>query len=400
LRFAGVKAFLHRSAGSDPAERRAKIVAAVLTSSAKRGTLVVVRNSQAREVLVKLLADELGTDAAGLEQLAVFVVTKNAECPPSVDLAVLTGFFGSDSFDLPLLARVKSLVVLFDEVEARAALWLANSLSRICDRAGARVPALDRIRETIRRDVTGEGPEFGFDLYANLVRERDTSVNVHGASNSTHVTISFTDGTVHRVASNARFDLFKGRLSIKATRAQELRPGDIVVLLDAAHSALSDQLLTRLDEGVLREHALKRKAFVNLVHAAFKQSSRTLANVARSVNNLSREPVDAATVRTWVVASLDGEPAIPSTLAKTQALVQAIGLQLPPELVEDFFASIALIRRRHRQAGRLLARAIRGMQVKRLDIVTIRKLESEWGFDPHDLLKGSRVAEVEAVVGV
>jgi hypothetical protein len=401
LRYDGVKTVLHRTASVHPLERRAKAVSSVLETTARLGTLVITRNGQARDALAQVLARELSISLAELEELGVFVVTKQPPSLPRADVAIVTGFFGPDTFDLALNARVKSLVLVVDEIEMRGALWLATALSRICSSAGVVVPALERLKDGLRRFVTGEGEEFGLDLFARVLTSGTSYPGATDSeSNPQFVTIAFTDGSIRRVARNTRFDLFKGRLRITTARAYELRSGDAVVLLDHdSHAALSDQLLARLDGGVLREHALKRKAWIDIVRASFGSSGRTITEVARSMTQAG-QPVDATTVRTWLIPSAEQDVSVPMSVETTQALAQAVGVQLPEPVVNDFFTSILIIRRRHRHAGRLLARAIRGLQVRRLDIVTIRKLEAEWGFDPKDLLKGARVVEVDEVLGV
>lgn len=400
MRYAGVNLMLHRDAGLAPMERQAQAVTTVFASSSRVGTLVVTRNAQAREALANALAVELSVTVEQLAELNVFVVTKNASDLPPVDAAIVTGFFGADTFDLALTARVRSVVLIVDEVEARGALWMSIALSEICKPQGIVIPALDRLRDGIRPFVTGEGDEFGLDLLPALLTSPEAQTGgVGSGTNPNFVTLSFTDGSARRVPRNTRFDLFKGRLRITTARAHDLRPGDTIVLLDyESHAALSDQLLSRLDQGVLRQHAVKRKAWLNLVGAGFRASGKSIAQVARTMA-LAGHAVDVATVRTWLIPSGEQDIAVPISFNKTLALARAIGLEFPDSTVNDFYSSIAVVRRRHRHAGRLLARAIRGIQVRRLDIVTLRKLEAEWGFDPSDLLKGANVVEVDEVYG-
>lgn len=398
LGYSGVNSLLHRTAAAASVERRARAVSTVFASSARCGTLVVTRNAQAREALAGVLARELSVSLDELDELGVHVVTRQPTFLPSADVAIVTGFFGPDTFEVPLNARVKSVILVVDEIEARAALWLSNTLSQICLEQKVVVPALETLKDGIRPFVSGEGEDFGFNLQP-LTPE--AHANATGSAMNPHfVTLVFADDTVRRVARNARFDLFRGRLRITTVRAHELRAGDVVVLLDHdSHAALSDQLLARLDQGILHEHALKRKTWLDLVDASFRASGRSIATVARAMSEAG-QAADAPTVRTWLIQTGDQDVSVPSSFEKTLALAGAIELDLPASIVRDFYDSIVLIRRRHRHAGRLLARAIRGAQVRRLDIVTVRKLEAEWGFDPKDLLKGARVAEVEEVYGV
>ncbi len=64
----------------------------------------------------------------------------------------------------------------------------------------------------------------------------------------------------------------------------------------------------------------------------------------------------------------------------------------------DLFSGIHSWRVNHRKFGRELARAVRAACLGRLDAISLRRIERDWGMNARNLVEGARVATVDEVI--
>jgi hypothetical protein len=213
------------------------------------------------------------------------------------------------------------------------------------------------------------------------------------------VLVVLTDGTSMIVSAGARFEILGhvgGR--IRKVTATELETGDEIVLLhEDARVLFSERLIDAIDTGPLRQLAEERSLWLTVVKAVYNDRYWNLADVTRRMAE-RHQPVDYATVRSWVTFESESEAAVPETLDRFLAFATAFGISRPSEELKGTFQAIRRLRALHRLVGRGLARAIRAAYLDRLDAPTLAKIERDWGLTARQLLQAARVATVDEVV--
>lgn len=378
----------------DPTRRTAAAIDTVLAKSGIAGTLVITRNAAAAARIREELCTRLELSQDDLAALGVRVLPRNQAFAGTAEVVVTCGFFGLKTFDAAMAARPKKLYLILDGVDVRLTSWAADQLSQICG-PNATGEVLNKIARSVQPHLMGQGDAV--DIEIGLF-EKPPTASPRGSSDvqldRRRVELTFTDGSSIEVNAHSRFDLFAGRKQIRTVTADSLKPGDNIVLLESeSHAALSDQLLELLDSTTLKADSERRSAWTAVSRAFFNARSLTISDVVRRMAE-EGELVDAATVRTWLMPD-PRDSAAPATLSRFRTF--ASSLSVPLDGIELTFDSIARLRKRHRHAGRILARAIRAVHVNRLDIVSLKNLEREWGFNPERLLSGARIAVIDDV---
>lgn len=386
------------------AERRARVVDAVLGARGGAGILVIARNAAAAGRLRQESAEQLKLPVDALAELGVRVQTHHAEPPRfSPTVAILAGYFGLASLDAVLASSVQNAHLVFDPVEVRAAWYGARRMEEILTRLGDErgVAALRTLIQGLAPHIAPHADTLGLSLSLGAIGTSNESRpgNPRHLLPPDQVAVYLTDGTRLDLGLGSRLEVLSplgGRL--RSVPVAQVQPGDQLVLVEEDERALfSQRLMSALDAGPLRDAAQKRITWLAIVGSIYRQSRPNLQEVRRHMAAAGEE-VDYATVRSWVRFSDLSDAAVPSRYSYFSAFADALGVVLPPTQLRDIFEGIRRWRVLHRLAGRDLARAIRAAYSGRLDAVTLAKIERDWGFDARTLIQGARVATVDEVV--
>ena len=382
-------------------ERLQPVLNAVAQSRENSNIVVLVRNSQtAREVSAEI-AGTLGLNTQELRELGVFVESVYAQAElDDVGACIVAGWFGTMTLDAALALNPSVIRFILDPLEARAAFLTAQRAVGVFDRLGikdaqSRVQAIARALEP---EVIGFTDPI--DIWLGFDLRECTTGRAAGTSKpqAGEIGLYFTDGTRLDIAQHARLDVLgQGAKQLKPLMANQLRPGDRVVLLDEDSQAIfSERLLAEVDAGPLAVHAQHRtnwKAIVGAVNALKKPSADALLNAMSDAGEI----VDKATIRSWIPSS-DGSASVPDTWQRFLAFAKALGLEITVETLREMYDSIHRCRVAHRTLGRELARAIRGAYVGRLSAESLAKIERLCGVTARQLVAGVRVFTIDEIL--
>ncbi len=385
-----------RSARNSRLENTLELVSEARGTS---GINIVTRNWQAALAVQEALATRLEISAAELSELGVQVGHPYARFEKAADVGVTVGYFGRDCLDVLLYAGVRSAILILDPIEVRAAYFDWIRVKNTFNPYAAITQVADRFLTQLETVLRGPGTTAGVVVDLLMPGNEHSSEALRPPSPGL-VRLLLSDGTDLEVPENSRFDTIgpMGRW-MKTVRAAELKAGDeVVILVRSQHSALSDELLDRLDDEALRPLAEKRAEWLTLVDAVAGSRRMPIKRIASSMKE-NGTPTDQATIRTWVPAPKNPQPAVPMSEARFVSFAHSIGITLPDEYLKDSYRSIARLRSAHRILGRALARVLRLAQVDRLDVATLKRVERSWGFDPRVLLAGATIQIVEEVIG-
>jgi hypothetical protein len=389
--------------------RRRTVTNAALFTSGSAGTLVVARGCGVAR-LRREIAQLLEVQPEVLYDLGVRIQSHFSP-PPSdaTDVAIVAGYYGLATIDAMLMSRAAKLHLVFDPVEARAAWYGVQKLIGCLKRLGVTdaVIMLEKLAAGI-----AEGVPAHLRSHTTDVALLPTSFELLTSSDGyfgggpralpvaeDEVAIYLTEGTRLDARFNSRFDVLApmgGRL--RTVSAQDLQPGDEIVLLQEDSRALfSEQLMRTVDNGVLRDAAAEREMWLLIVKSVYETQRPNLREVTRRMSELGY-PVNYATVRAWVTFTDDTLATIPNHRACFLAFAESFGIRMPEAELLKKFQGIKKCRIGHRAAGRHLARAIRAAYLNRLDAVSQERLKREWGVDAFELVQSARVAVVDEVI--
>ena len=389
--------------------RRRLVTDAALFTSGGAGTLVIARGCGIPR-LRKEIAELLEVPLEVLYELGVRIQSHFSP-PPSdaTDLAIVAGYYGLATIDAMLMSHADKLHLVFDPVEARAAWYGVQKLIGCLKRLGVTeaIPTLEKLAAGIAEGIPAHLRSQATDVL--LLPPSYDLFNSSGGQFSRgrrylpvaedEVTIYLTDGTELNARVNSRFDVLAqmgGRL--RTVSAQELKPGDEIVLLQEDSRALfSDQLMRTLDDGVLRDAAAEREIWLQIVKSVYETQRPNLRNVTRRMAELGH-PVNYATVRGWVTFADTNLASTPNQRACFLAFAEAFEIRMPEAELLKKFQGIRKLRIGHRAAGRHLARAIRAAYLNRLDAVSQERLKRDWGMHAFELVQSARVAVVDEVI--
>jgi hypothetical protein len=387
------------------AERRSAVLRAILETGGGGSLLVTTRDAAAAESLRGSVAERLDLPVDSLESLGVHVQSHWLPASGSpVARAIACGYFGLTTFDVMLGSRAPFLHFTLDPVEARAAFYGARRLIEYMNQL--RVPGLCgplvRIQQVLAQHAPGvAGGTIEFSpLPATDAPQFDGWLAPQRSKPAPgEVLVILSDGTALMVSAAARFEILGhvgGRM--RKVAAAELQTGDEIVLLhEDARVLFSDRLIAAIDSGPLHQLAAERSLWLTVVKAIYNERPWNLADVTRRMSERG-QPVDYATVRSWVTFESEGEAAVPETLQRFLAFATAFGMSRPLEELKGTFHAIRRLRALHRLIGRELARAIRAAYLDRLDASTLAKIERDWGLTARQLLQAARVATVDEVI--
>jgi hypothetical protein len=385
-------------------ERAKAVIDATLTAPGKSSTLVLVRDEKEANKLRSALANGIGVALENLVELGVYVTARRDYWPDrSFSAAVAAGYFGTRTVDVLLASRAPVLRFVLDPIEARTAWFQLQKIASVLDSAGA--TAAKSVVVSMAEEIAPHAAPFsevlelsmqisksmGATVTDNVVRTRPVS--------SQDVTIVFDDGSLIEVGLQARFEVIReAGKRLKTLKAAALESGDqVVVLREDSHALFSEQLMDTLDRGPLADQAQKRATWLSVVQAVWSERRLSVQAISRAMREQGHS-VDLVTVRSWLRFGRDEEASIPDQPNRFMAFALALGLTLPPETLLELYRGIQQWRTNHRRFGRSLVRAIRAAYLGRLDAVTLRKMEREWGLDARQLIEGARIAVVDEVL--
>ncbi|HLJ67249.1 MAG TPA: hypothetical protein VKX16_07795, partial [Chloroflexota bacterium] len=244
---------------------------------------VLVRNRRAERALENYLAHLWGVEIPEIRLLGIHVLAdRDVASMPCADAVVVHGIRGPRTIDAVMASRPMYVSLVLDPIEARTLCALVRpqiallgpsevartakqALQGIHDAAYAMSAPYAKVLEI---DATPERlsvvPLDLEGVAAALTRE--------DAGARETATLTFADGTIAVVARNRAFDVLRdGSLRLATVQAHDLRPGDLVIVLEAGSQRLfSERLLEALDETSLRGLVQERRTWSSLITAQAK----------------------------------------------------------------------------------------------------------------------------------
>ena len=92
------------------------------------------------------------------------------------------------------------------------------------------------------------------------------------------------------------------------------------------------------------------------------------------------------------------EASIPDRLDRFQTFAAALGIALPPEVLLGFVYWNTELPSQPSQVWSRASPSSSGCVLGRLEVPTLRKIESEWGLNARELVEGARVAILDEVI--
>lgn len=385
-------------------ERLNSLIEATLHVPGESEILVLVRDNDDAQELKRSLAERLAVTTEAIEEIGVHVTGARGYWPDrSFSAVVIAGYFGNRTLDVLLASRARHLRLVLDPIEARAAWYhVRKSAELLKSAAPADVQAgLEVMANELARHVAAFGGVIELSLEPSGTGQHafsDESISDRPSSPQ-HALIIFTDGTSLEVGLQARFEVMReAGKRLKRLQARLLEPGDqVVVLREDSHSLFSDKLLATLDQGPLARQAEKRVTWFSVVKSVLGSGKRAASNIAQTMTEAG-QAVDVTTVRPWLRLDEDEEASVPDRPDRFLAFATALGITLDREVLLDLFSGIHSWRVNHRKFGRELARAVRAACLGRLDAISLRRIERDWGMNARNLVEGARVATVDEVI--
>jgi hypothetical protein len=390
-------------------ERCSAVTETAINTPGKSGILILARGSSAR-TLREELSSLIGLSPDALSDLGVRVESPFFYSASEVnfpDVVIVAGYFGLPTIDKVLSSRARTVRFVLDPIEARAAWWGTAKLIKFMKDYGVKegIEALETLGDAIAEAIPPQLRSVTSDLdiaatWFDLPTATKTLIAVTRSyvENTSDVIIFLTDGTRLDVTEKTRFDLL-GTMGthLKTVAANQLHPGDEIILLNEDSRGLfSEQLISALDNGVLKDAVEQRQLWLMLVRVQLANSKAKPSAVAALFAEAG-DPVATATVRSWIIdEGVDAR--VPNTRERFLRLAHALELDIAAEELIKMFDGIKRVRIGHRVAGRKLGRTIRAAYLDRLDAAALTLIQKEWGLDILELIKGARVAVVDEVI--
>ena len=389
--------------------RRAAVTDAAINTSGNSGVLIVARGTSAR-IVREEMSSLLDLPVNALSDLGVrvespFSYSAFGMAPP--DVVIVAGYFGLPTIDKILSSGARTVRLVLDPIEARAAWWGIRKLARFLKEHGMNegIDALERLADGIADAIPTQLRSVTTDLeilptwfdFPTVPKGAVDAMRTY-VEDSSNVIVFLTDGTRLDVGEKTRFDLL-GTLGthLKTITAKQLSPGDEVILLNEDSRGLfSEHLINALDTGVLKDAAEQRQLWLMLVRAQTASRNIKASTVAARLAEAG-DHVNLATVRSWIVDE-GPEARVPNSRERFLRLVSALEIDIPDEKLVRMYEGIKRVRIGHRVAGRKLGRMIRAAYLDRLDAGALSRLQNEWGLDILQLIESARVAVVDEVV--
>ena len=395
-----------RDASASATDRLAAVKDAALKAAASSPRILVIVGGAAEENIISQ-ALSTATPPASVIVGTCRHLTRSGVVADSV---IVSGYYGPATTDGVLRALPSNVVWVVDPVEAyqasselhrQAALFSrlglsdeANLLGSFDSSLGESTPGIGAGGSTERAslfgweaDGSGAHPDPSGDD-AGITEEVDIDANY---------LVVLLDGTRLRVNANRRFDVLRSQSPHPLTvPASELQEGDEVVLVRGSfQKTLSELLLEEMDRTELKNEAGVRRTWVTMVQTAMDANGLTVERVVRSLRTKGiHAPPER--VRSWLRD--DDEETTPLNWSRFLSFARVVGVGLEEEQIRYFFDTIKRWRVGHRIRGRAVVRALRHVRLGGLSAADMARIESEWGLGVRDLIEGSRVEEVEAVV--
>jgi len=309
---------------------------------------VVLRDAGSCAVFAQHAANAWAVDLADLQPLGLTVTTSRGARGNETEGLVVNGYYGAASIDDLIRSGARFATLVFDPLESLA-------FHRGLHAMLAAVPTSPELARPLRdllevaqshlplRSVRSVPVELS--LYTDNLGDPGATRLPNAPILPGTVVVFFADGTNESVPRGRRFDVLPSvGTTVTSVPAEDLQPGQEVILTDA--EAYSPVLLAALDEGVLLEHAQKRAAWLQLVKAAVATGRISVAALQARLRERGVF-VDDQTVRAWVRGGKTSG-SVPRRWAHFVALSHAIGLELEPQLLREFFTSVRVLRVRHR----------------------------------------------------
>lgn len=386
-----------------PRARLQAVVSGVVVHGGGGKILVLARSRDSVAAVRRELTSSLELSNHELQALGVEVAVYGSRRDfGPVDLVVMAGYAGLVSLDSAMAARPHSVLAVFDPIEARAAWYGACRMRDYLAGVGchdAAVP-LGAFAAGVLSGVPGFSDEVEFALPTPPVDPPATRLTSTDLAPTTvdSAVVMFTDGSHFLASRNARFEVLgKSALRSRVQRADELEPGDEVVLLhESSRELFSERRIAVLDAGPLRQQSQVREEWLTLVRAVATGRALTPGTIARRMT-LAGYSVSAAAVASWLCADSDAAHA-PRSFEGFVQFARALDFDLDEAKLRHYHTNIHQWRVRHRTAGLELTRAIQLARSARLGHVTQARIEQNWGIEVRELLESARVAVVDEVL--
>lgn len=401
------KRLIDREVGNSASheERLDALANFTLHDRSSRDILVITGSGGVRDA-ARGLAKSLGVTDAELPILGVQVCSVFEPTPlKRFDACIASGYFGPATIDMVFASKATRVYFVVDPIEARIAIWdLQNRFRQFSAFVPKEVESsFLRMGEILERHAAQNADtvsltslqDFGLQpsLSSGLARPLVTGLPANVVS------IFFTDGLVLEATANTRFVVFGGRrrLALKPVAAKDLKPGNQVVLVEQeSREAFAETIMNAVDEGRYKKEAATRKTWLTLVRTVCAGKSLSATVISRRLRSAGLD-VDPTTVRNWMKGGNDEDLGVPERLDWFKALARAIELSLPDATLEDWFRDIRRLRVAHRNVGRDLAKAIKGVYLGQLDAPTLAKIDRDWGVQARELISAARVATVDDI---
>jgi hypothetical protein len=385
-------------------ERRQRLLEAIIECVRGRvchdvdeRVLVLVRNSRAIYVLKERLTSARDFPSGRWLQTQVVVVTDREPLKlGQADSVVVVGLRGMRTIDAMLTSRARHVSLVMDPIEARVMNHLLEQQIRVLTGASGVRDSLAALQVLADAALSVAAPRVGslvtIDSYDPVVGFAASPIaEVVGRLNDNlpseeAVQVSFSDGTTVGMARGHLLDILPAgnRRRFATTKADELQPGDIVLILESdPRQSFSQRLLDTLDDGILQPLADKRQVWSAMVSALAAAKKLNLSAIRRRIAE-EGVTVGYAAVRSWVQRpGTDGT--CPDSWQSFNAFSRAVGIGLPDDELRAMYDAIRKLRVLHRLAGRNLSKAMLAAAMGSLDVTGLERIESQWGFTAREL---------------
>ncbi len=378
-----------------------KAIGAYVNQPSIGSVMVVLRDAASGRFLAENLARDWGIEVSDLSTLGVKIVARPSMRAEGADAIVVNGYFGAGTVDDILRSRARLATMVLDPIESLALRRGLEAMQTAASGSGTETLAqpLRDLLAVIEPHVASFSPVASVEVGLGLYPSGDLDPSQPDPQSASpdaagKVTVLFTDGSSEVVAPTTRFEVVAPLgVTVKSVSASDLEAGQEVLLTEGA-TEFSPRLLAALDAGALVDHARKRMTWLELAQSVVVTNNLTMPQLTERMR-LTGVSMDPQTIRTWVRGT---SGSVPDRWLHFVALAGALNIELPEQILKDFYFSIRLLRIRHRQAGRDLVRAMRASATGRLTASSLHRIGSTWGLSVRELVDGTRLAVVDDVI--
>lgn len=326
----------------------------------------------------------------------------------NADVCVVAANYGPTTVDAALRSQSQTICLIADPVEISGLAFFSHTDAELLKRSGLLEEAacLGRIDGLLCKSIEGLHTVTTPDDHPELFRwhdRRDEPERLSEATEDAEVIganpdlfLLFASGSKLVVEGSRKFDVLgRGSPNPRRVAAEELKEGDLVLVVKGTHQkTLSELLLEDMDGAELRLEADKRKAWVRMVRALTENQRLTPSTIGRRMRQAGHQ-VTTVRITSWLRG--DDEETTPRERSTFMAFAQAVGVVLPNDVLMEFYDAIRQWRVGHRKRGREVIRTLRLAWYGGLSASDRARIQQRWGLSIRDLLEGCRVDELELI---